>query len=479
MAAAEHRADLPLTIVVLGASGDLARKKLFPALFALHCRDLLPERFHVVGLARSAMTSEQFRERITENLTCRYTPENRCAERMGEFLSRCSYVAGGYDSTDSFLELYGAARELEGPGDANRMFYMAIPPFLFMPVARAIGDTGLVKCGPGEAWSRVVVEKPFGNDRESSDELVGGMAQVFSEQQTFRIDHYLGKEVIQNLLVLRFANQIFAPMWNNTCISSVEISWREDIGVGNRASYFDKYGILRDVMQNHLLQMLALVAMEQPQSLSARHVRDEKVRVLRNVPPLKLDDVVLGQYGPGALKGVDHPGYLEEDSVPEGSRTPTFAAAELRVNTPRWQGVPFLISAGKGLDTRMTEIRIRFKPVTKNLFGEIMKTLPPNELVVRVQPDEAISFRILNKAPGLKMELVETDLDLHYESKFRAAIPDAYECLLLDIIRGDKSLFIRSDELAAAWDVFTPVLQDIERLGVQPRLYPFGSEGPS
>ena len=479
MSSVQHHSESPLTIVVIGASGDLARKRVFPALFALYCQELLPEQFHVVGLARTPMTPEQFRERAVEHLTCRYTPEQHCGERMNEFLARCSYVAGQYDSIDSFVDLYAAMKEQEGTGgDANRIYYMAIPPFLFLPVARAIGDAGLVSCATGAPWSRVVIEKPFGSDRESSDKLVACMAQVFTEEQTFRIDHYLGKEVIQNLLVLRFANQIFAPMWNNTCISAVEISWREDIGVGDRGGYFDKYGIIRDVIQNHLLQILALVAMEQPESLSAHHVRNEKVRVLRNVATLPLGDLVLGQYGPGTLKGVDQRGYLEEGSVPEGSRTPTFAAAVLHVGTSRWQGVPFLVRAGKGLDARMTEIRIRFKPIAKNLFGDAMDALPSNELVVRVQPDEAISFRIVNKAPGLKMKLVETELDLQYKSKFRAAIPDAYESLLLDVIRGDKGLFIRSDELAAAWDIFTPVLHEIERRAVQPRLYPFGSEGP-
>ena len=474
-----HDSDCPLTIVVVGSSGDLARKKVFPALFALYCQKLLPERFQVVGFARTPMTPEQFKGRIVEHLTCRYAPGEHCGERMDEFLSRCSYVAGRYDSSDSFLDLYAKMREFEGPGDANRIYYMAIPPFLFLPVARAIGDAGLVHCGPADVWPRAVIEKPFGHDRGSSDALVNDMALVFSEKQVYRIDHYLGKEVIQNLLVLRFANQVFAPMWNNTCIGGVEISWSEDLGVRGRAGYFDEYGILRDVMQNHLLQILALVAMEQPQSLGSHHVRNEKVRVLRNVAPLTPGDVVLGQYGPGTLKGVDHRGYLEESSVPGDSRTPTFAAALLHVGTPRWQGVPFLIRAGKGVDARMTEIRIRFKSVAKNLFGGIMETLPSNELIVRVQPDESIAFRILSKAPGLKMELVETELDLQYQSKFNEAIPDAYESLLMDVIRGDKGLFIRSDELAAAWDIFTPVLHEIARRGVQPRPYPFGSKGPA
>jgi glucose-6-phosphate 1-dehydrogenase len=469
----------PLTITVVGASGDLARKKVMPALFALYCQGLLPEDFHILGLARSDMSAERFRERIMEHLTCRYTPGENCAARMDEFLARCSYVSGEYGASDSFLALYALERELVGEGDIERLFYMAIPPFLFLPVARAIGDAGLVQCGVEGAWSRVVIEKPFGEDRPTSDELVHEMAQVFTEEQTFRIDHYLGKEVIQNLLVLRFANQIFSPMWSHECIESVEITWQEDIGVGDRGGYFDKYGILRDVMQNHLLQILALVAMEQPEDLSAHHVRNEKVRVLRKVPALSLDDVVLGQYGPAPEGKPAQLGYCEEPSVPDDSHTPTYGAAVLTIDVPRWQGVPFFISAGKGLAGRSTEIRITFKPVAENLFRSVSKALVPNELVVRVQPNESISFHILNKVPGLQMELAETALDLHYESKFRATIPDAYETLLLDVIKGDKSLFIRSDELAAAWDVFTPFLHEIDDGHVQPETYAFGTNGPT
>ena len=478
MAALHDNPDRPLTFVVVGASGDLARKKVLPALFALHCQGLLPAHFQVVGLARTAMDTRAFRERIAEHLTCRYTPDVQCADRMDEFLARCFYVSGPYESSDSFLNVYAAAREQEGPGDANRVFYMAIPPFLFMPVARAIGGAGFVQCGPSGAWSRVVIEKPFGRDRQSSDALVNEMAQVFTEEQTFRIDHYLGKEVIQNLLVLRFANQALARVWDNGSIGGVHIRWQEDIGIGSRGGYFDQYGIVRDVMQNHLLQMLALTAMEPPESLAARHVRDAKVRVLQSIAPVTYDALVLGQYEADAPNGVAHPAYRDEPSVPADSRTATFAAAVVHVAAPRWQDVPFLLSAGKGLGVRQTEIRIRFKRVTDHLFLKVLAPLPPNELVVRVQPGEAISLHILNKAPGLTMNLVETDLALHYESEFRALIPDAYESLLLDVLRGDKSLFIRADELAAAWDIFTPVLAEIDRRGEHPRRYPFGSEGP-
>ena len=278
---------------------------------------------------------------------------------------------------------------------------------------------------------------------------------------------------------MRFANAIFDPLWNRTHIRSVEIAWKEDIGVGERGRYFDEYGIVRDVMQNHLLQILALVAMERPRSLRANAVRDEKVKVLRAIRPPRMDDVVVGQYGAAAGKGGPLPGYCEEKYIPKGSLTPTFAAAVLRVNNPRWRGVPFLITAGKALADRMTEIRIRFKNLQENLFCDGGGCPPANELVIRVQPDESIHIRIVNKVPGVKMRLAETELDLQYAAKFDEVIPDAYEHLLLDVMKGDRSLFIRRDELAAAWDVFTPVLHEMEEKKVVPEPYEFGSSGPA
>jgi len=467
----------PLCITVIGASGDLARKKIFPALFALYCQELLPEEFRVFGFARSPMDDAGFRELITRHLTCRYTPgESVCAERMRTFLERCFYVPGQYDSPDAFLDLYARSREVMPAGNVNRLFYMATPPSVFLDVARALGAAGLVHCGISKPWSRVVIEKPFGRDRGSSDELVLEMGKVFREAQTFRIDHYLGKEVVQNLMVLRFANRVFEPVWNREYIDSVQISWKEDLSVEGRGGYFDQYGIVRDVMQNHLLQILALVAMEPASQLDAGHICNEKIRVLRGIAPLAIEDIVLGQYSRGEWKGRQEKGYLEDEQVPAGSITPTFAAALLRVDNDRWRGVPFLIRAGKGLETRETEIRLRFKPVDTTLFAG----LPPgasNELVIRVQPDESIRLHVMTKVPGMGMKLKRTELNLSYQDAFDELIPDAYESLLVDVIRGDKSLFIRKDELAAAWNIFTPVLQALEAHGARPEAYVFGSRG--
>lgn len=468
----------PVSIIVLGASGDLARRKVIPALFALYCQKLLPERFCVIGFARSHLSHEEFRMRITEHLTCRYAPGESCGERMEEFLEHCFYVSGRYDDRTSFANLREELRLLENAKPANRIFYMAIPPFVFLDVAQSLRYAGLVS-GPNDSnWSRAVIEKPFGSDRASSDDLVRNMADVFTEEQTYRIDHYLGKEVIQNLLVLRFANLIFDPIWNRTHVDNVQISWKEDLGVEGRGGYFDDYGIIRDVIQNHLLQILALIAMEQPVSLNSRDVRDEKVKLLRCITPVNLEDLVLGQYGQGIWKGANRPGYREEESIPVDSRTPTYAAAVLRIANRRWDGVPFLIQAGKGLNARMTEIRIQFREVPANLYRTQGCPLARNQLVIRVQPDEAITFEIMNKTPGLEMHLGKSDLNLRYGSAFGVEIPDAYECLLLDVMEGDESLFIRSDELAAAWDIFTPVLHQIETEKLEPDLYPFGTNAP-
>ncbi len=469
-----------LSVIVVGASGDLAKRKIFPALFALYCQGFLPAELAITGFARSELSDDEFRERITEHLTCRYTPgEKDCAEKMAAFLDRCHYVSGQYGSTDAFLDLFMHLQEYEPHSRTNRLFYLAIPPSVFLDVAHAIGDAGFVYCGDTSPWSRVVIEKPFGEDRDSSDELVHRLSLVFSDNQTFRIDHYLGKEVIQNLLVLRFANRIFEPLWSKEHIKCVQISWAEQLGVEGRGGYFDQYGIIRDVVQNHLLQILSLVAMEPPKRLASEAIRREKVRVLKCIEPVDLDDIVLGQYSAAPDHDPPHPGYTEDASVPDDSLTCTYAATRLHIDNPRWEGVPFLLRAGKALDRKTTEIRILFNDLENCVFCGPEGCPHSNELVIRVQPDEAIMFRITNKVPGLDMDLEARDLDLQYDTAFSELIPDAYEDLLLDVIQGEKSLFIGSQELAASWDIFTPVLRTIDENHIRPLPYPFGSTGPA
>lgn len=473
---------IPLSIIVIGASGDLAQKKILPALFALHAQGLIPEPYRIFGFARTPMTHAEFRLKTAEHLTCRYVPHSSCHERMDEFLGRCYYQAGRYDSPDGFLDLYSLMTEQERQPFANRLYYMAIPPAVFLDVAHALGNAGLVSCGAEPGWSRLVIEKPFGHDRASSDTLVAEMTRVFQEEQTFRIDHYLGKEVVQNLMVLRFANLIFEPLWNRLFIDHVQINWAEEQGIEGRGGYFDRYGIIRDVMQNHLLQIMALFAMEEPAAMNAHAIRDEKVRLLRSVAPLTRADLVIGQYDAGSWKGLGYKGYRQEAQVPPDSRTPTFALARLQVRNRRWEGVPFLIRAGKAMGIRQNEVRVSFREIPRNMFAGTTGTsaLPaPNELVVRIQPDEGVVLKIVNKVPGLGMQLASTELNLNYAATFSGVIPDAYETLLLDVLRGDRSLFIRADELAAAWDIFTPVLHEIEHTPVEPDLYPVGSPGPA
>ncbi|MBA4386529.1 MAG: glucose-6-phosphate dehydrogenase [Verrucomicrobia bacterium] len=467
-----------LSVVVVGASGDLAGKKVYPALFALYCQGFLPDRFNIFGFARSSFTDASFREKLRRGLTCRYSRGDAIQKRADEFLSHCHYFGGEYESTDSFLDMFQRMRGTECEGGANRLFYMAIPPSIFLPVAKAIGGAGLVSCRPNQPWTRVVIEKPFGEDRESSARLIDELAGVFTEQQTYRMDHYLGKEVIQNLLVLRFANLVFEPVWNSRYVRNVLISWKEDIGVEDRGGYFDAYGIIRDVMQNHLLQILALATMEPPGILDAEHICAQKVKLLRSIKPVRLEDSVVGQYVEAERDGWRHRAYVEEKLVAQGSLTPTFAATAVQIDNERWAGVPFMIVAGKGLEGRMTEIRIRFKEVPGNAFCQLGGCPAPNELVIRVQPDEAIQLRIVNKVPGLDMELATTNLDLRYRTAFEKVIPDAYESLIMEVLEGNKSLFIQGDELAAAWDVFTPLLHRLAKERVRPEPYAFGSTGP-
>eukprot|EP01102_Stenamoeba_stenopodia_P016098 TRINITY_DN5583_c0_g1_i1.p1 TRINITY_DN5583_c0_g1~~TRINITY_DN5583_c0_g1_i1.p1 ORF type:complete len:533 (-),score=168.03 TRINITY_DN5583_c0_g1_i1:96-1694(-) len=460
-----------LTVVILGASGDLAKKKTYPALFSLFAHKLIPSITNFVGYARSKMSDEDFRATIAKSLKGH-------DDQKEAFLKRCYYFHGQYDSVESLKELSKQCDSLEadslGKGSTkvgNRVFYMAIPPSVFIPAAKAIRGGGLSSDG----WNRVVVEKPFGHDLESSQKLSAELANLFSEEDLFRIDHYLGKEMVQNLMALRFANVVFEPIWNRYFINNIQITFKEDIGTEGRGGYFDEFGIIRDVMQNHLMQIFALIGMEHPISLSSEHVRDEKVKLLRCVPPIELDDVVIGQY----TKSEDgkKPSYLDDQGVPKDSTTPTFALAVLHVNNERWNGVPFILKCGKALNERKAEIRIQFHEPCNGLYPSLEKAR--NELVLRVQPNEAIYLKFLSKKPGLSSDLEQSELDLTYKSRFGITeLPDAYERLIYDVVRGDHNLFVRDDELDAAWRIFTPLLHKLEKEKIKPELYAFGTRGP-
>lgn len=465
-----------LSITVVGASGDLARKKIFPALFALFYEHCLPENFTVFGFARTKMTDEELRNMISQTLTCRIDKRENCGDKMDEFLKRCFYHSGQYDSEDHFAELDCKLKAKEGHRLSYRLFYLSIPPNIFVDVVRCASTRASSKNG----WTRVIVEKPFGRDSESSRELTRCLKEYLAEDQIFRIDHYLGKELVENLSVLRFSNLVFMPLWSRNYIRNVQFIFSEDFGTEGRGGYFDNYGIIRDIMQNHLLQMLALFAMETPVSLDAEDIRNEKVKVLRSIRPLQLEDVMVGQYKGHTKGGRTYPGYTDDPTVPNNSLTPTFAAAALFIDNARWDGVPFMMRAGKALHTKRAEIRVQFRHVPGNLFKRNFGTdldKATNELVLRVQPDEAIYLKINNKVPGLGMRLDRSDLNLLYKARY-PEIPDAYERLLLDAIEGERRLFIRSDELDAAWSLFTPLLKELEQKKIAPELYPYGSRGP-
>uniref|UniRef100_A0A0E0KF02 glucose-6-phosphate dehydrogenase (NADP(+)) n=1 Tax=Oryza punctata TaxID=4537 RepID=A0A0E0KF02_ORYPU len=448
-----------VSITVVGASGDLAKKKIFPALFALYYEDCLPEHFTVFGYARSKMSDEELRNMISLTLTCRIDQRENCSDKMEQFLKRCFYQSGQYNSEEGFSELDRKLKEKEAGKVPNRLFYLSIPPNIFVDVVRSASRTASSQDG----WTRFIVEKPFGRDSESSGELTRNLKKYLAEEQIFRIDHYLGKELVENLSVLRFSNLVFEPLWSRNYIRNVQLIFSEDFGTEGRGGYFDNYGIIRDIMQNHLLQILALFAMETPVSLDAEDIRNEKVKVLRSMRRLRLEDVVVGQYKGHSKGGKTYPAYVDDPTVPSGSITPTFAAAALFIDNARWDG---------------------FRRVPGNLYGrrsvgggsELDKAT--NELVLRVQPDEAIYLKINSKVPGLGMRLDSSDLNLLYSERYHAEIPDAYERLLLDAIEGERRLFIRSDELDAAWAIFTPVLADLEAKKVAPELYPYGSRGP-
>ncbi|XP_073020777.1 glucose-6-phosphate 1-dehydrogenase, chloroplastic-like [Primulina eburnea] len=472
-----HGNKSTVSITVVGASGDLAKKKIFPALFALYYEDCLPEHFTIFGYARSKMTDAELRNMISKTLTCRIDKRENCGEKMEQFLKRCFYHSGQYDSQENFVELDKKLSEHEAGRGSNRLFYLSIPPNIFVDAARCAS----ISASGASGWTRIIVEKPFGRDSESSAALTKSLKQYLNEDQIFRIDHYLGKELVENLSVLRFSNLIFEPLWSRQYIRNVQLIFSEDFGTEGRGGYFDHYGIIRDIMQNHLLQIVALFAMETPVSLDAEDIRNEKVKVLRSMRTLRVDDVVIGQYKSHTKGSVSYPGYRDDKTVPKDSLTPTFAAAALFIDNARWDGVPFLMKAGKALHNRRAEIRVQFRHVPGNLYNRNFGSdldMATNEFVIRVQPDEAIYLKINNKVPGLGMRLDRSHLNLLYKARYVKEIPDAYERLLLDAIEGERRLFIRSDELDAAWSIFTPVLKELEEKKIIPEYYPYGSRGP-
>ena len=467
-----------LAIVVLGASGDLAGRKIYPALFALYCQHLLPDSFRIYGYARTAFEPGGWTGHVMSRLTCRYTPGQDCAEFMRTFMEHGAYYSGSYTQPDGFERLRDEIIRDAAGRAAHVLVYFALPSTAFPSAASMIGRAGWTQPGAFGGWLRCVMEKPFGRDLRSFRALSQEVAGVFQESQIYRIDHYLGKEVIQNLLVLRFGNVLFEPFWNRHYVERVELSWFEDAGVEGRGAYFDQYGIIRDVMQNHLLQMAALAGMEHPREVPGG-VRDEKVKLLKSFRPALPDHCVLGQYTEGTHNGERHRAYTDEPSVARDSQTATYAECVLWADHVRWAGVPFVLRAGKGCGQRKTEIQLVFRETPFNPFIREDGELGRNRLVIRVQPDERIHLRINSKRPGLAWKIDEQDLQLHYQSVFHETIPDAYEALLLEVLKGDRSLFLRTDELEASWSVFDGLLRQVDENSLPVQKYAFGSMGPA
>ena len=473
-----------ITILVVGASGDLAKKKTYPALFDLYRHGFLTKRTTVCGYARSHMTDEQFVAQIAPYLT-----KGTAAQRDTFLSHHCWYRQGAYDSAADVTRVFDELEQHERTlncGKVHRLFYFAIPPAVFVPMGRSIKVAVMDKPVDPQAtvargWSRFIIEKPFGHDAASFAQLSADMGALYSEDYLYRIDHYLGKEMVQNLVILRFANAMFEPMWNRNYIKSVQITFKENFGCQGRGGYFDTAGIIRDVLQNHLMQVLSLVAMEPPVAVtgphSAQYVRDEKVKVLRCMDPVRVADVVLGQY----LGGPTEVAYTADPTVPDDSVTPTFCTAVLWIKNPRWQGVPFILKAGKALNERKAEIRIQFHsaPGATGMFPGV-SDIAEQELVMRLQPDEAVYLKTNVKSPGLMTVPVASELDLSYKTRFdNTENWEAYTRLILEVIRGRQATFVRDDELQASWDIFTPLLHRIEREKIKPFPYEYGSRGPA
>ncbi len=470
-------------LVIFGASGDLTRRKLIPSIYRLFRQKLLPHGFFVLGIARTPMTSEQFREDMLGGVRARYPDE--CDDTCWrDFAALLEYQSIDYENLESYrktIAQFLPGRETAAGTGGNRIFYLATPPTVYEDIIENLWKSGL-SAEHGNSV-KIVIEKPFGRDLESAKRLNGILLKAFDERQVFRIDHYLAKETVQNILMFRFANSIFEPLWNRRYIEHIQITASETLGIEQRAGYYEQAGVLRDMFQNHMFQLLSLTAMEPPSLFSHSRVRDEKAKVFQAIRPFpldKLDDfLVVGQYDSGLSDGREVPGYREEPGVGSDSMTPTYAALRVHVENWRWNGVPFYLRSGKRLKRRSTQISIHFKPVPHMMFAreEMGGVIAPNILILRVQPEEGITLEFQAKKPGSRVCLDPVQLDFSYPQQ---ATLDAYERVLLDCMEGDQMLFIREDSVALTWSLLTPVIERLEggRKFALAR-YAAGTDGPS
>jgi glucose-6-phosphate 1-dehydrogenase len=473
----------PTVLVIFGAGGDLAWRKLVPALYNLELDKWLPQHTAILGFDKKPMSDDEFRNRLrggVDEFSRRGRPDNALWDA---FVSRLHYVAGDIENPAAFEDL---ARRLEKfdkqwSFPANHIFYLAVPPACIEPIVLYLGKAGLAST---DLRNRIVIEKPFGHDLASAKELNRTLTMVFQESQVYRIDHYLGKETVQNILALRFANTIYEPIWNRRYIDHVQITVAEDVGVEHRGGYYDHAGALRDMVQNHLSQVMCLIAMEAPVSYNADEIRNKKVDVLHAIRPITMEDVprfaVRGQYGEGWIRGEHVSAYRQESGVAMDSGVETFAAVKYFVDNWRWQDVPFYLRTGKRLPARTSMVTIQFHPVPHQSFPSTAMSRPePNRLMIRIQPDEGIVQRFQAKLPGQSVRLAPVDMRFSYKESFHSTPPEAYETLLLDVMLGDATQFMRADQLEAAWQVITPILEEWES---EPPMhfpnYPAGSWGP-
>ncbi len=472
----------PCLLVILGAAGDLTRRKLMPTLYAMHSAGHLPASFAILGMARSEMDDTAFRTAM--RTACDTFGEATTKAEWASFAARLHYQAGNFNDAGAYQAMAGRIAELDArhATGGNRMFFLATLPSLYAAIAAQLGAAGLVHSDPEGPFSRVLIEKPFGHDLASAQALNHALHDVFREEQIFRIDHYLAKETVQNILVLRFANAVFEPLWSRQHIDHVQISAAEHIGVGSRGGYYEESGVLRDMAQNHLLQLLALVAMEAPLNFTADRVRDRKVDVFRALRPLigedAYRDVVLGQYA-ASTDGTVH-GYHQEPGVAPGSVTPTFAALKVQVDNWRWQGVPFYLRTGKRLAQGCAEVVVQFRSIPFCVFGEeqACARIAPNRLVLSIQPDESVHLEFATKVPGTGLAVETARMHFGFQDRYPDA-PPPYQRLLLDGLRGEQLLFARADGVEMSWRFITPILEAYaDHPGAEPYPYPAGSQGP-
>ena len=481
----KHRGAPPTVVIIFGASGDLTARKLIPAVYNLSYDNLLPADFYLVGFGRKPMADGEFRVAAGEAIK-EFSRRELKPEVWGRVAENTTYVSGGYDEKAAFDRLAAHIADIEKRlgREVQALFYISTPPSVFEPILKNLGASGLAAKYLGQPHhSKVIIEKPFGRDLASARALNQTIRSEFGEHQVYRIDHYLGKETVQDLLVQRFANAIFEPLWNRNFIDSVQITVAEEVGVGTRGGYYEQSGCLRDMIQNHTMQLLALTAMEPPVSLDAEAMRDEKVKVLKAIQPLALGpggDVTRAQYVAGMMAGKTVPGYREEGGIDPESATETYAAIRLSINNWRWQGVPFYLRSGKRMARRVTEIAVQFKCPPGTLFAGGGFDIAANTLSFQIQPDEGLSLILNGKIPGLETRTQPVKMSFRYATTFGSNTPEAYERLVLDAMIGDGTLFIRGDETETSWSIYTPVLEAWRaqgRAGMDS--YAAGSWGPA